>query len=449
MLADSAGPVAVHDFGKFVTTFSSKQMPKKLVLHGSDFREHAFVVKGGEDVRIDERIEQLFVVMAGLAQQHAGCAARKMHAALLTYDVVPASSRLGLLGFVEGTAPMLSLIERTVPKDAVHAADMAYAQAFMPTKTAPGYAPYSNAWARKDEVMLEVLHKAQRELPWDALRHCLRRRALHPEAWLAMRATYAASLAASSAAGYLVGLGDRHLANLLVVEGSGAVVPIDFGYAFGTAVLALPIAELAPFRLTRQVANVMQPHSESGLMKPAMAAWLDAAMQGQQVLGSILQVFLAEPLGEWQQERKALMQLAAAAAESAGTSAAEGAEAGASGSAAAAAGVEQGGDVADLKVNQVRLRIAGHNPVGIICSEARANPRFAASYTAMERVLTSAAAAAGARPNSSSSSRPLRQQLQQHGLVQGGPEAVAGVLLELASDELLLCRAYQGWRPYL
>jgi hypothetical protein len=56
---------------------------------------------------------------------------------------------------------MLSLIERTVPKDAVHAADMVYAQAYMPTKAAPGYAPYTNAWARKDEVMLEVLHKAQ------------------------------------------------------------------------------------------------------------------------------------------------------------------------------------------------------------------------------------------------------------------------------------------------
>lgn len=38
VLADSAGPVAIHDFGKFVTTFSSKQMPKKLLLHGSDFR---------------------------------------------------------------------------------------------------------------------------------------------------------------------------------------------------------------------------------------------------------------------------------------------------------------------------------------------------------------------------------------------------------------------------
>jgi hypothetical protein len=38
VLADSSGPVAIHDFGKFVTTFGSKQMPKKLLLHGSDFR---------------------------------------------------------------------------------------------------------------------------------------------------------------------------------------------------------------------------------------------------------------------------------------------------------------------------------------------------------------------------------------------------------------------------
>jgi hypothetical protein len=67
----------------------------------------------------------------------------------------------GLILLLQGTAPMLYLIERTVPKDAVHAADMVYAQAYMPTKAAPGYAPYTNAWARKDEVMLEVLHKAQ------------------------------------------------------------------------------------------------------------------------------------------------------------------------------------------------------------------------------------------------------------------------------------------------
>jgi hypothetical protein len=94
-----------------------------------------------------------------------------------------------------------------------------------------------------------------------------------------------------------------------------------------------------------------------------------------------------------------------------------------------------------MQVNQVRLRIAGHNPVGIICSEARANARLTAAYPSMERILTAADAAAGQKSR--------RQQLPVHGLVQGGPEAIAEVLLELATDERLLCRAYQGWRPYL
>jgi phosphatidylinositol kinase/protein kinase (PI-3 family) len=52
-----------------------------------------------------------------------------------------------------------------------------------------------------------------------------------------MRHSYTASLAATSAWGYLVGLGDRHLGNLLVVRSTAAIVPIDFGYAFGTAVM--------------------------------------------------------------------------------------------------------------------------------------------------------------------------------------------------------------------
>lgn len=38
LLADSAAIVCIHDFGKYVTTFASKQKPKLLTIHGSDFR---------------------------------------------------------------------------------------------------------------------------------------------------------------------------------------------------------------------------------------------------------------------------------------------------------------------------------------------------------------------------------------------------------------------------
>ena len=46
-----------------------------------------------------------------------------------------------------------------------------------------------------------------------------------------MRAAFIASLAAVSMGGYIAGVGDRHMDNYLVDLSSGALVPIDFGYA--------------------------------------------------------------------------------------------------------------------------------------------------------------------------------------------------------------------------
>ncbi|KAF8072467.1 hypothetical protein HT031_000126 [Scenedesmus sp. PABB004] len=467
-----AGPVAVHDFGTSCHIFNSKQRPKLLAVHSSDFRTHKFVVKGGEDARLDERIEQLFVVMARLAAEHAACAARRLGDALVTYDAVPCSPHLGLLGFVEvrraasaaaevppprdpapsagrstaaaaaaaapprqGTTPMVDVIGRALEPGAMERAAELFQQA------------YRAAWAAPDDRVVAGLRRAEAQLPWDALRHALRRRALHAEAWLRVRSAFAASLAASSAAGYLVGLGDRHLGNLLLAEGSGSVVPIDFGYAFGTAVLALPVPELPPFRLTRQLRGVLQPHDACGLLAPAVVAWVDAAMQSQQVLASILQVFLSEPIAEWQKEGAMLGQLAAAAAQL---------------PAPAPGGGDAGGEaralgVADVKVGQVLRRIAGHNPAGVITAEAAAKHGTArdaagqAAWAGMAAALAGAPApgAAAGGGAAGAAAAYVRRGLPLHGLLPGGAEAVAGVLLELATDERILARCWEGWRPWV
>lgn len=57
--------------------------------------------QGGEDVRMDERVERLFDVMNGLTTHHAGCSTR--HLALRTFGVIPLTPRLGLLEYVAGT----------------------------------------------------------------------------------------------------------------------------------------------------------------------------------------------------------------------------------------------------------------------------------------------------------------------------------------------------------
>lgn len=53
-----------------------------------------------------------------------------------------------------------------------------------------------------------------------------------PSRWFEMRLKYTRSVAVVSIIGYILGIGDRHLSNLLLDVVQGELVPIDFGYAF-------------------------------------------------------------------------------------------------------------------------------------------------------------------------------------------------------------------------
>ena len=75
-----------------------------------------------------------------------------------------------------------------------------------------------------------------------------------PEAFFSIRSQFARSLSAFSVGAYILGIGDRHLGNFLIDKTDGTVVGIDFGLAFGCG-LGLPVPELIPFRLTRQVSG--------------------------------------------------------------------------------------------------------------------------------------------------------------------------------------------------
>ena len=55
-------------------------------------------------------------------------------------------------------------------------------------------------------------------------------------------------------AGYIIGLGDRHLANILIDRRSAELVHIDLGIAFEQGRL-LNTPELVPFRLTRDIVD--------------------------------------------------------------------------------------------------------------------------------------------------------------------------------------------------
>jgi DNA-dependent protein kinase catalytic subunit len=46
-----------------VLILGSKTRPKKLTINGSNEKEYDLLVKGGEDLRLDQRVQQVYKIM--------------------------------------------------------------------------------------------------------------------------------------------------------------------------------------------------------------------------------------------------------------------------------------------------------------------------------------------------------------------------------------------------
>lgn len=64
------------------------------------------------------------------------------------------------------------------------------------------------------------------------MRHYFTERHKTPISWFSMRLNYSRSVATTSIVGHVLGLGDRHISNILLDNVTGQVVHIDLGIAF-------------------------------------------------------------------------------------------------------------------------------------------------------------------------------------------------------------------------
>lgn len=155
-----------------------------------------------------------------------------------TYKVVPLSPAAGVLEWVDGTIglnaylnekPYLSTTRYARPGsmtvfEARRALDRAHdtykADARRPGSGAggPGYA--DPRWA----AALDVFARTS-----PTFHHFFTDLYASPDVWLARRAAYTRSVAASSMAAYVAGIGDRHASNQLVDTESGEVVMSEAG----------------------------------------------------------------------------------------------------------------------------------------------------------------------------------------------------------------------------
>ncbi len=141
----------------------------------------------------------------------------------------------------------------------------------------------------------------KKKLPDTFLRERLIRMSNSAEVFLALRSEFAKSLAVSNIFGYILGIGDRHLENLLIDAKRGSVVQIDFGICFGMGASVLPVPEFMPFRLSDQMLGVLHPLDGQSIMSFLMTKVMSAVRSdvGIEMLSDALEVYMNDPIVDW------------------------------------------------------------------------------------------------------------------------------------------------------
>ena len=117
-------------------------------------------------------------------------------------------------------------------------------------------------------------------------------------AWHSARMKYTRSVAVNSIVGHILGIGDRHTSNILVHQGTGECVHIDFGIVFEQARL-LPTPEKVPFRLTRNIVDGFGPSGTEGCFSRAAEKTTKVLKENSSSLLTVLSAVVADPLYTW------------------------------------------------------------------------------------------------------------------------------------------------------
>ena len=225
----------------------------------------------------------------------------------------------------------------------------------------------------------------------------------------------------------------RHNGNTLVHD-RGLLIGIDFGVAFGKGAWRLPIPELVPFRLTRQMLGALSPLDSEALLKRSMTCAMSALRANKHVLKQSLNIFIQDPTMDWIIDSKDRQGQGAAVAD------------GAALSAGSAGFLQERMQIFDSK-------LAGVHPCDVMLREVDCNTwsHVKNSRSGFEAILnrcrdTAAAATEGGRGGARGRAGAFDSG-SSHDKYLGAADQV-DALVRLATHPAALSRIFAGWEPY-
>jgi len=262
--------------------------PKLVTIVDSRGQTRRQLVKGKDDLRQDAVMEQYFRICNAFFQEAKSTASRNL--AIGTYFALPFSPSSGLLEWIDDTESLEGFIT-----DGNRKYHRLRSEVFVKLAEVQSRKGYDKVPLK---VKLDLFKRCVEELGPPRMGRVFLRRFADPGRWFEARLAYTRSVAVNSMAGHIIGLGDRHLSNILLSKATADVIHIDLGIAFEQGKL-LSTPEQVPFRLTRNMVDAMGAPGVEGVMRRCCEEVLRVMRKHKDPIVTVLSVFIHDPLYSW------------------------------------------------------------------------------------------------------------------------------------------------------
>ncbi|KAG6873876.1 hypothetical protein C0993_000952, partial [Termitomyces sp. T159_Od127] len=187
-------------------------------------------------------MEQVFSLVNGILHRDRETRRRLLN--VREYKVIPLASQAGVLEFVENTHAIRDWLVKAHQKLVCFIVRAAITVVTLTSRYHPGEKPCHRlsieiTKIRKDtdnprplrDRLIQNWAMIEKDVK-PVMRHFFTEKHKTPNSWFATRLDYSRSVATSSIVGHILGLGDRHISNILIDNVTGEVIPIDLGIAF-------------------------------------------------------------------------------------------------------------------------------------------------------------------------------------------------------------------------
>ncbi|KAL1743103.1 hypothetical protein HDZ31DRAFT_83646 [Schizophyllum fasciatum] len=268
-----------NGFSEDIDIMSSKAKPRKITIRGSNGHIYTFLGKPKDDLRKDARLMDLFAMINKLFK--ANSESRRRQLQIRTYGVVTLNEECGFIQWVPNTSALRPILfqlwaARNIPGWCAIFANSSHHN-------------LSLTWTRYPPVFHEWFLATFPE----------------PTAWLTSRLNYSHTIAVMSMVGYVLGLGDRHLENILLDIVTGHAIHVDFDCLFEKG-KTLAVPELVPFRLTQNIVDAMGVTGVEGFYRISCELTMDILRNNKDPIMSVLDAFIHDPLVEWEADKRKL-----------------------------------------------------------------------------------------------------------------------------------------------